>query len=146
MTRRPGAVVRTRDGEVAGVRLADLLLAHRQRAGLTQQELARRSGVAVRTVRDIEQGRVRAPRPASLVRLAGALGLSDAQDAALGAAGRGAAEGAAERRLRVDILGTVQLLRDGRPLPRYRRCRAPSSGCWRCGATSSCRVPRSWTC
>ncbi|MFE0593857.1 BTAD domain-containing putative transcriptional regulator [Micromonospora echinospora] len=49
----------------------------RLRAGLTQEELARRAGISVRAVRDIEQGRVRAPRPESLRRIAEAIGLPD---------------------------------------------------------------------
>jgi transcriptional regulator with XRE-family HTH domain len=45
---------------------------HRHRAGLTQDELADRAGVSVRTVRGVETGRVR-PRSASLRMLAEAL-------------------------------------------------------------------------
>ncbi|BCL15863.1 BTAD domain-containing putative transcriptional regulator [Micromonospora sagamiensis] len=46
----------------------------RLRAGLTQEQLAHRAGISVRAVRDIEQGRVRAPRPESLRRIAEAIG------------------------------------------------------------------------
>jgi tetratricopeptide (TPR) repeat protein/transcriptional regulator with XRE-family HTH domain len=42
---------------------------------MTQQELARRSGLGVRTVRDLESGRAREPRPATRRLLAEALGL-----------------------------------------------------------------------
>ncbi|MFG3712505.1 BTAD domain-containing putative transcriptional regulator [Micromonospora sp. NPDC047730] len=49
----------------------------RLRAGLTQEELARRAGISVRAVRDIEQGRVRTPRPESLRRIAEAVGPPD---------------------------------------------------------------------
>jgi DNA-binding SARP family transcriptional activator/tetratricopeptide (TPR) repeat protein len=68
-------------------------------AGLTQQELADASGVSVRTVRDIEQGRVDRPRAASVRRLVEAL---DPGSATVG--------------LRVDVLGPLSVTRDGRPL------------------------------
>lgn len=45
----------------------------RRQAGLTQAELARRSGIGVRTLRDIERGQVRAPHEATLARLTQAL-------------------------------------------------------------------------
>jgi tetratricopeptide (TPR) repeat protein/transcriptional regulator with XRE-family HTH domain len=48
----------------------------RLRAGLTQEGLAERSGVSVRTIRGIETGNRRNPQLASLVRLADALELS----------------------------------------------------------------------
>lgn|GEM_PF-2220156 len=46
---------------------------HRQRLGWTQEELARRSGLSVRSVRAIERGAVR-PRESSLRRLTAVLG------------------------------------------------------------------------
>jgi transcriptional regulator with XRE-family HTH domain len=49
--------------------------AHRHRLGLTQEELARRSGLSVRAVRELESGRVRAPRQVSVRLLAEAFGL-----------------------------------------------------------------------
>lgn len=51
------------------------LRALRQQAGLTQEELATKSGVAVRTVRNIERGDVVHPRWASLKLIADALGV-----------------------------------------------------------------------
>ena len=48
---------------------------HRRIADFTQQELARRAGIGVSTLRDLEQGRVSRPRPESVRRLAGALGV-----------------------------------------------------------------------
>ncbi|MEV6825972.1 tetratricopeptide repeat protein [Amycolatopsis sp. NPDC051102] len=48
----------------------------RVRAGLTQEGLADRSGVSVRTIRGLETGSRRNPQLASLVQLADALGLS----------------------------------------------------------------------
>ncbi|MGW7587052.1 helix-turn-helix domain-containing protein [Kitasatospora sp. NPDC054768] len=47
----------------------------RRAAGLTHEELARRSQVSVRTISDIERGRVRRPHRRSVQQLAAALGL-----------------------------------------------------------------------
>lgn len=60
-------------------RLGAALQGFRQRAGLTQQEAADRASLSVAGLRDVEQGRVVAPRPATLRRLALALGLSEAE-------------------------------------------------------------------
>jgi tetratricopeptide (TPR) repeat protein/transcriptional regulator with XRE-family HTH domain len=61
-------------GEADG--FGSLLRARRQAAGLSQQELAEQSGLAVRTISDLERGRTRWPYRDSLYRLADALGLS----------------------------------------------------------------------
>jgi tetratricopeptide (TPR) repeat protein/transcriptional regulator with XRE-family HTH domain len=61
------------DGAGFGARLA----ACRQLAGLSQQDVAQRSGLSVRAVRDLERGRTRWPHPDSVQRLADALGLRD---------------------------------------------------------------------
>jgi tetratricopeptide (TPR) repeat protein len=50
-------------------------MAHRRRCRLTQAELADRTGLSVRAIREIETGRVRVPRPASVRLLADAFGL-----------------------------------------------------------------------
>jgi tetratricopeptide (TPR) repeat protein/transcriptional regulator with XRE-family HTH domain len=55
----------------------ELLRAHRRRRGLTQEELAHRSAVSVRNIRDLETGRIHRPRPATVRRLADALGLDE---------------------------------------------------------------------
>jgi transcriptional regulator with XRE-family HTH domain len=55
----------------------------RWRTGLTQQDLAERSGLSIRTISDIERGYVRRPRAATLRLLARALGMTDAQTADL---------------------------------------------------------------
>jgi tetratricopeptide (TPR) repeat protein/transcriptional regulator with XRE-family HTH domain len=52
---------------------------HRRRLGLTQEELAARTGVSVRTIRDMEADRRRAPRAASVRLLADAFALQGAQ-------------------------------------------------------------------
>src|SRR5882757_9872880 len=44
----------------------DLLLALRTQHGWTQEELSERSGISVRTIRNLERGRVRSPRRSSL--------------------------------------------------------------------------------
>jgi tetratricopeptide (TPR) repeat protein/transcriptional regulator with XRE-family HTH domain len=46
-------------------------------AGLTQEDLAERSGVSVRTIADMERGRTRRPYPSSVRALIRALGLPD---------------------------------------------------------------------
>ncbi|MFI6448006.1 helix-turn-helix transcriptional regulator [Kitasatospora sp. NPDC050543] len=56
----------------------DMLRALRHEAGLTHEELARRSQVSVRTISDIERGRVRRPHRRSVQQLAAALDLGAA--------------------------------------------------------------------
>ncbi|MFI7416799.1 BTAD domain-containing putative transcriptional regulator [Nonomuraea sp. NPDC049684] len=55
--------------------LSDELRLRREQAGLTQQELAARSGVSVAVIRDVEQGRTRRPRAETLRRLSDVLPL-----------------------------------------------------------------------
>ena len=65
------------------------LRARRRSAGLSQEELAERSGLSARTVGNLERGRVRSPYRDTLYRLADALDLSDAARAVfLASAGR----------------------------------------------------------
>jgi tetratricopeptide (TPR) repeat protein/transcriptional regulator with XRE-family HTH domain len=61
-----------------GLTLGDLLRARRVAAGLTQEQLAERSGLGIRTIRDLERGRVRRPHRESIGLLATALGLPPA--------------------------------------------------------------------
>ncbi|MGD0608072.1 MAG: BTAD domain-containing putative transcriptional regulator [Streptosporangiaceae bacterium] len=84
----------------------------RARAGLTQRELAERSGVSVRTVRALENGAVAAPQAASLRRLAAALDM----DAALlvapaPASGSGSGGGSGDGLVRVEVLGPLTVRR-----------------------------------
>lgn len=66
------------DGRADGRRdFADLLLDLRVQAGLSQEELADRAGLSVRSIREIEAGRVARPRKDSVRLLASALGLQD---------------------------------------------------------------------
>jgi len=69
--------------------LARLARAWRERALLTQEQLARRSGLGVRTIVRLESGGLRRPRLDSVRLLADALGLSDAERARLVSAARG---------------------------------------------------------
>jgi DNA-binding SARP family transcriptional activator/DNA-binding XRE family transcriptional regulator len=88
----------------------------RERAGLTQTDLATRAGISVRTVRDLESGRVRRPRPTTLRRLATVI------DACVAA--RGDVDDVPFDRLwptrasgiRLRLLGSFQVLRDGEPV------------------------------
>jgi tetratricopeptide (TPR) repeat protein/transcriptional regulator with XRE-family HTH domain len=52
--------------------------AHRRRLALTQEELARETGISVRTVGKIEAGRITTPRPATVRLIADAFGLHGA--------------------------------------------------------------------
>src|ERR1700744_4158578 len=47
-------------------------------SGLTQEDLAERSGVSVRAIADLERGRTRKPYPSSVRALVAALGLPEA--------------------------------------------------------------------
>ncbi|WP_433381700.1 ATP-binding protein [Actinoplanes sp. CA-142083] len=55
----------------------DLVRAHRRRLGMTQEDLADRAGVSVRSIGKWEAGQVAAPRMATLRALAAAFGLDD---------------------------------------------------------------------
>src|SRR5712692_6610953 len=71
-----------------GSSFGDLVRKWRWRAGLTQEELADRSGLSVRAIRDLESGRIAQPRPGSQRLLAAALGLDDHEFKDLTAASR----------------------------------------------------------
>lgn len=77
-----------RDGESPGL----WLRGQRVSAGLTQEELAERSGVSVRTIADLERGRTRRPYPSSVRALTSALGLPDETGAELVARYRAAGD------------------------------------------------------
>ncbi|MBV9328954.1 MAG: helix-turn-helix domain-containing protein [Chloroflexi bacterium] len=63
--------------------LGRLLRRLRTRAFLTQEVLAERAGVSVATIKALEEGRRRRPYPDTVLALANALGLSDAERASL---------------------------------------------------------------
>jgi transcriptional regulator with XRE-family HTH domain len=56
----------------------EVVRAHRRRLGLTQEELADRSGLSVRSIGKIESSRIVAPRPPTVRLLADAFGLTGA--------------------------------------------------------------------
>lgn len=56
----------------------DAVRAHRRRVGVTQEELADRSGLSLRSISKIEGGRIIRPRPATVRLLASAFGLTGA--------------------------------------------------------------------
>ena len=66
----------------------ELLRHYRGSAGLTQAELAARSGISSRTIQDLERGRVGVPRRSTVALLARTLRLSPEERATLEAAGR----------------------------------------------------------
>ena len=57
----------------------DTVRRHRQRLGLSQEGLAEAAGIAVRSVRNMEAGRVAQPRPTTLRLLAGVFGIEVAE-------------------------------------------------------------------
>jgi tetratricopeptide (TPR) repeat protein/transcriptional regulator with XRE-family HTH domain len=77
-----------------GTVLGTLVRAWRERALLTQEQLAERSGISVRSIRRLESGEAARPRSSSLEMLATALELSEAERASLIDAVRNAAMGA----------------------------------------------------
>ncbi|MER7302628.1 BTAD domain-containing putative transcriptional regulator [Nocardioides sp. NPDC127514] len=87
----------------------------RESRSLTQGALARAAGVSVASIRDLEQGRTRRPRAASLRALAEALDLSPEEKARFAEAIAPAreADGAA---VRIAVLGPSVVVRDGAPV------------------------------
>jgi len=72
---------------MTGVSFGELLRGYRARAGLSQMEVAARSGVSVDAISALERGTRQVPRLSTIGLLAGALGLSDAErEAMVGAA------------------------------------------------------------
>src|SRR5437868_5687010 len=68
---------------------AMLLRRYRMAAGLTQEELAERARLSVRTIGDLERGASHAPRKDTVELLAQALALAPPERAALAEAARG---------------------------------------------------------
>jgi DNA-binding SARP family transcriptional activator/DNA-binding XRE family transcriptional regulator len=95
-----------RDAALLGM----LVQGFRHAAGLTQHELARRAGLSLGSIRDLEQGRTRRPLPGSLAALATALGLNPPQAGEL-------VRAAASRGLWLQVLGPLAAWRDGAVVP-----------------------------
>jgi transcriptional regulator with XRE-family HTH domain len=66
-----------------GLGAGELLVRRRRAMGLTQEEVAQRSALSVRTISDLERGHTRRPRPRSIQLLAAALNLNQAEIAQL---------------------------------------------------------------
>lgn len=88
--------------------LQELIRTYRRRAGLTQREAAAFAGISTAGLRDLEHGRVLAPRARTIRHLAQAFELTDAETAELLRAARPEVVG-----LRVDVLGPLVLVVDG---------------------------------
>jgi DNA-binding SARP family transcriptional activator len=101
-----------------GADVGSLVRIRRRAAGLTQRELADLAQVSLGTVRDLEQGRTYRPRPGSMTRLAGALGLDAArlQTLTRSVPEPAGPEGGRRPRasgLQLKVLGPVEAWRDG---------------------------------
>ncbi|GAB3502881.1 tetratricopeptide repeat protein [Amycolatopsis cihanbeyliensis] len=97
------------------------LRALRIRAGLTQRDLASRTGLSERAVRYLEQGRIAGPRRESMRRLAEAVGLATGEETPANAM----VDGADDDQFRIGILGQLEVTSAGAPLalgPMKRRC------------------------
>ncbi|MFJ6758314.1 BTAD domain-containing putative transcriptional regulator [Streptomyces sp. NPDC091273] len=104
----------TRSAEDCSWSFGERIRSFRGRAGLPQHELAERAGVSVRTLRDIEQGRVRRPQTRTLQLLADALGLDADAARRLAPPARDAARPCddgrpADGRLQIGILGPLSV-------------------------------------
>ncbi|MFI6820505.1 tetratricopeptide repeat protein [Micromonospora sp. NPDC050187] len=103
-------------------RFGDRLRRLRERAGLTQRELARAAGLSAAAVRDLEQGRSRVPRQRSVRPLVAALGLADEEARVFRAAAQvvrpnGDDQGSSDGPLRVTVLGPLTVHRGDRAVP-----------------------------
>jgi DNA-binding SARP family transcriptional activator/tetratricopeptide (TPR) repeat protein/DNA-binding XRE family transcriptional regulator len=114
---RPGKLngMENSDDQELPRQLAAALRAWRQRAGITQRQLADRAEVSLGAIRDIEQGRTAAPRPDSLARLASALGVAETEIGQLVAAPGSACPAGPARSgaLTLAVLGPLTARRDG---------------------------------
>lgn len=100
-------------GDIDDQELARVVRQHRQRAGLSQRALADMAGMSVRTLRDLELGRVSRPRRDTVTRLADSLGLNEHDRTAL----LGPAPGAQSAPARVEVLGPVRVRVGGAAVP-----------------------------
>ncbi|MEN3358656.1 MAG: hypothetical protein V7637_2638 [Mycobacteriales bacterium] len=101
----------------AGGEPGRLVREHRAAAGLSQKGLAALSGVSLRTLRDIERGRVLQPHARSLRRLADALSLTGAEWGRLTDAVQAVGNPASSAGLWIGVLGPFELRRRGQGVP-----------------------------
>jgi DNA-binding SARP family transcriptional activator/DNA-binding XRE family transcriptional regulator len=92
--------------------LGELLRRHRRNAGMTQQELARRAGMSVRGLRDIEHDWVQRPQVGSVQRLSVALRLAEADRRRLQAVAGATATRISEG-LDICVFGPLRVRYDG---------------------------------
>jgi DNA-binding SARP family transcriptional activator/tetratricopeptide (TPR) repeat protein/DNA-binding XRE family transcriptional regulator len=114
------------DGQPDGAcaRLGTSVRKYRRAAGLTQRQLADRSGLSVAAVRDLEQGRSQRPRAGSLTALATVLGVEPGQLTAQAAisnepavpSAHGDAPAGQRGELWLTALGPLAASRDGQPV------------------------------
>jgi transcriptional regulator with XRE-family HTH domain len=93
----------------------EALRLRRLAAGLTQRELARRAGISIRALRDLEQGRSSSPQARSIHGLAAALELGAADRERL-LASRRTRPGQGARLLDIAILGPLSVRLGDRPV------------------------------
>jgi transcriptional regulator with XRE-family HTH domain len=101
-----------------GLGAGELLVRRRRAMGLTQEEVAQRSTLSVRTISDLERGHTRRPRPRSIRLLAAALNLNQAEIARLLHLARNGAEISGEWIDVVDVAARGADPSAGRVLPR----------------------------
>jgi transcriptional regulator with XRE-family HTH domain len=89
-----------------------MLQRYRAAAGLSQEELAERAGLSQRGMSDLERGKRRAPHPATVRRLAEALGLTETHRIAL----LGAARTPALSDVATETIATDRIVRNNLPL------------------------------
>jgi transcriptional regulator with XRE-family HTH domain len=90
--------------------IGSLLREYRRARGLTQDQLAARSGISAAAIRDLEQGRTRHPNGVTLTALITALGLGITQADELERA-------AASPGLWLEVLGPLTIRRNGMRTP-----------------------------
>ena len=103
----------SRQGPPGQVGFGVLLRSLRERALVSQEELAARAGVSVRAIGNLEQGRVAQPRGESVRLLADALGLVGPE--------RQRFEDAARQRFEVDFRTVAEEMGDDGPVGRVER-------------------------
>jgi DNA-binding SARP family transcriptional activator len=108
--------------------ISTLVRSWRQVRGLTQQQLAADSGISIGSLRDLEQGRLKHPRPRAVDRLASALRLDPGQREQLARAARARRDGPARAaqpaddtamksaELYLSVLGPFAVYRRGVPV------------------------------